>query len=107
MGQRMLERSHMQGVKQTETLVKSGCIFKTVKKTTSDSNVNAATSLQTSKVANIPTLTIKNSEIVTSEIYWTLKVVQSNLSLNFCNDLKSSGNNEKCFQIVTLDAVIL
>ena len=44
MGQSMLE-SHMQGVKQTETLVKSGCIFKTVRKTTSDSNVNTATSL--------------------------------------------------------------
>ena len=34
-------------------------------------------------------LTMKNSEIITAEIYWKLKVFQSNLSLNSCNDLNS------------------
>ena len=85
MGKRSLE-SHMQGVRNKQkTPVKSGCIFKTVRKTTSDANVNTATS----KVKNIPMLTMKNSEITTAEIYWALKVVQSNLSLNSCNDLNS------------------
>ena len=80
--------SHMQGVRHKQkTPVKSGCIFKTVRKTTSDANVN--TSATTSKVVNILTLTMKNSEIITAEIYWALKVVQSNLSLNSCNDLNS------------------
>ena len=32
---------------------------------------------------------MKNSEIITAEIYWALKVVQSNLSLNSCKDLNS------------------
>ena len=87
MGKRALE-SHMQGVRHKQkTPVKSGCIFKTVRKTTSDANVN--TSATTSKVVNMPTLTMKNSEIITAEIYWALKVVQSNLSLNSCNDLNS------------------
>ena len=87
MGKRALE-SHMQGVRHKQkTPVKSGCIFKTVRKTTSDANVN--TSATTSKVVNMLTLTMKNSEIITAEIYWALKVVQSNLSLNSCNDLNS------------------
>ena len=87
MGKRALE-SHMQGVRHKQkTPVKSGCIFKTVRKTTSDANVN--TSATTSKVVNMLTLTMKNSEIITAEIYWALKVVQSNLSLNSWNDLNS------------------
>ena len=75
MGKRALE-SHMQGVRQKQkTPVKSGCIFKTVRKTTSDANVN--TSATTSKVVNIPTLTMKNSEIIMAEIYWALKLFKA------------------------------
>ena len=75
-GKRALE-SHMQRVRHKQkTSVKSGSIFKTVRKTTSDTNVN--TSATTSKVLSIP-----------AEIFWALKVVQSNLSLNSCNDLNS------------------
>ena len=77
----------MQGVRHKQkTSVKPGYIFKTANKTTSDANVNTAT---ISKVVSIPTPTMKNSEIITTEIYWALKVVQSNLSLNSCNDLNS------------------
>ena len=80
--------SHMQGVRHKQkTHVKSGCIFKTVSKTISDVNVN--TSATISKVVNIPTLTMKNSEIIAAEIYLALKIVQSNLSLNSCNHLNS------------------
>ena len=86
-GKRLLE-SKMQGVRHKQkTPVKSGCIFKTVRKATSDANIS--TSVTTSKVVNIPTLTMKNSEIMMAEIYWAFKVVQSNLSLNSCNDLNS------------------
>ena len=75
MGKRTLE-SHMQGVRHKQkTPVKSGCIFKTVRKTTSDANVN--TSATTSKVVNIPTLTMKNSEIIMAEIYWALKLFKA------------------------------
>ena len=78
----------MQGIRHKQkTPVKSGCVFKTVRKITCDANVN--TSATTSKVVNIPTLTMKNSEIITADIYWALKVVQSNLFLNSCNDLNS------------------
>ena len=81
MGKRALE-THMQGVRHKQkTPVKSGCIFKTVRKTTSDANVNTS--------ATMHTLTMKNSGIITAEIYWALKVVQSNLSLNYCNYLNS------------------
>ena len=87
MGKRALE-SYMQRVRhKQETPVKSGCIFKTVKKTTSAANVS--TSATTSKIVNIPKLTMRNSEIITAETYWALKLVQSNLSLNSCNDLNS------------------
>ena len=58
-----------------------------MRKTTSDADVN--TSATTSIVVNIATLTMKNSEVITAEIYWALKVVQSYLSLNSCNDLNS------------------
>ena len=96
MGKRAFE-NHMQGERHKQkTPVKSGCIFKAARKTTSDANVN--TSARTSKVVNIPTL-------IMAEIYWAHKVVQSNLSLNSCNDLNSLFG--KCFQIVTLHAVIL
>ena len=57
-----------------------------MRKTTSEANVNTAT---TSKVVNIPMLAMKNSEIITAEIYWAFKVAQSNFSLNFCKDLNS------------------
>ena len=70
MGKRALE-SHMQAVSyKQKTPAKSGCIFKTVRKTTSDTNVNI--SAATSKVVNIPMLTMKNSEIIMAEIYWAL-----------------------------------
>ena len=86
MGKRVLE-SHMQGVRHKQKApVKSGSIFKTVRKTTSDAKVNTAT---TSKVVNIPTPTMKNFEIITAKIYWALKGVQRNLSLNSCDDLNS------------------
>ena len=85
MGKQALE-SHVQGARhEQKTLVKSGCIFKTVRKTTFDASVN--TSVTTFKVVNTPMLTMKNSEIKMAEIYWALKVVQSNLSLNSCKDL--------------------
>ena len=87
MGKRAL-KSHMQGVRQKQTTpLKSVCIFKTVRKTTSAANISI--SAITSKVVNIPTLTMKNSEIITGEIYWVLKVLQSNLSLNSYSDLNS------------------
>ena len=74
-------KSHMQGARHKQkTPGKSGCIFKTARKTKSDGNINI--SATTFKVVNIPTLTMKNSEIITAEIYWALKVVQTNLSLN-------------------------
>ena len=86
-GKRVVE-SHMQGLRHKQkTPVKSGCIFNTARKTTSAANVN--TSATISEVVNIPMLTMKNSEIITAEIYWELKVFQSNLSLNSCNDLNS------------------
>ena len=74
LGKRALE-SHMQGVRHKQkTPVKSGFIFKTVRKTTSEANVNTTT---TFKVVNIPTLTIKNSEIITAEITGHLKLFKA------------------------------
>lgn len=39
------------------------------------------------KTQYILTLTMRNSEIKTAEIYWVLIVIQSNFSLNSCDDL--------------------
>ena len=77
-GKRELE-SHMQKIRHKQKRpVKSGCIFETM----FDANVN--TSEIESKLVNVSTLTKRNFEIIAAEI-----VVQSNLSLNSCNDLNS------------------
>ena len=82
-GKRELE-SHMQKIRHKQKRpVKSGCIFETM----FDANVN--TSEIESKLVNISTLTMRNFEIIATEIYWAFKVVQSNLSLNSCNDSNS------------------
>ena len=67
--------------------IKTQNTFLKLGKTISDANFN--TSVTTSKVVNISTLTMKNSEIITVKIYWAVKVVQRNLSLNSCSDLNS------------------
>ena len=39
------------------------------------------------------TLTLRNSEIITAEMYWAFKCIYNNLSLSSCGDMKSLFTN--------------
>ena len=86
--------SHMEGQKHKKNLP-SNCILKTVKEIffesprPKDNNSNNSTEQSRSLV----TLTLRNSEIITAEIYWAFKCIYNNYSLSSRDDMKSLFTN--------------
>ena len=84
--------SHMEGQKHKKNLP-SNCILKAVKRIQpprpEDNNSNNFIGQSRSLV----TLTLRNSQIITAEIYWAFRCIYSNFSLSSCDNMKSLFTN--------------